>query len=724
MLPHELPVDVFFMILMSFGQRDTHNYLKASLRSFFLISYVNYDVQAVNLLHVEQAIKSLSGDKRDWEYLLNIAIKYRHLLMPINLKNIDDVEARDIASWFIHSIVLHNGYTTQNGKLSVRKIDIKPALQVTWLKLLLGSWCLIAAASDVESDLTLWRVQSNLQTRLAVRKYLDAPVMDGKIDYCDDEVRCAITVGATHGYILILGISQSSGCVTLQQLAHIPGGLNVMYLCGDFIGFACRDGDDTYPYLVNWNTGDTHCLQFPHNDLQPNCPLPIEPCKAFIITNGFIFTLHANAVQIFGVPGGIYDDESPHLSTLPLSKSAACGSFLDVEQRQTDCPMVRLVYQDTESQLRQAAILFDLCTLSTRSFSIRDTAMEQVLDHRVLHYWKFGSAERTIVGLTSSFNFRRLPSVIFASFEAQNQEDPEAPLVCHEGYVAISDENLPPPQLISFMDFDDGHGQLLIGSALGDALLASVLDESVITPSSVRNAFDINSRRVGGREKLYEIPISLDLPSFYNIRQFHSVDDQLPRDIVLQVGAEWSDSRLGIMSLGDWTNDWSRFQRIWDWILPPSRFGPLDRDFLNVTVRYRLHMVGEMIPVLYRMSNHKEVVFRVGKRLYYSNQDTKDEDGHEMDVSANDDYGFLGVLPLSYDPFVDNPRGILLFLQDHQIQTNLNSWAYPRALSHRLSIAYWGYQSHALREVEMQSTEESSSCFDEGWHHLVDEEHV
>ncbi|KAL5536218.1 hypothetical protein ACEPAF_39 [Sanghuangporus sanghuang] len=275
--------------------------------------------------------------------------------------------------------------------------------------------------------------------------------------------------------------------------------------------------------------------------------------------------------------------------------------------------------------------------------------------------------------------------------KAPNQEDPEAPIVSHEGCVAISDENLPPPQLISFVDFDDGHGQLLIGSALGDALLASVLDESVITPGSVRNAFDIDSRRIGGQEKLYEVPISLDLPSFYNIRQFHSVDDQLPQDIVLQVSAEWSDSRLGQM-IG--------------------------------LVRYRLHTVGEMIPVLYRMNNHEEVVFRVGKRLYYSNQDTKDEDGHELDVSANDDYGFLGVLPFSYDHFVDNPHGILNFIQDHRIQTNLNSWTYPRALSHRLSIALWGYQSHVPRELEMESTEESSSCFDEDWPRFVDEEHV
>ncbi|KAL5536223.1 hypothetical protein ACEPAF_44 [Sanghuangporus sanghuang] len=397
MLPHELPVNVFLMILMSFGHRDTHNHLKASLRSIFLISYVNADVQAVNLLHIEQN---------------------RHLPMPINLKNIDDVEAQDIASWFIHSTMLYIGYMTQNRKLSVRKIDIKSTLRVTWLKLLLGNWCLIAAASDVESELTLWRVQSNLQAQLVVRKYLDAPVMDGQVDYCDDEVRCAITVGATHEYILVLGISQPSGCVTLQQLAHIPGGSIVKYLRGDLIGFACRNGDDTYPYLVNWNTGDTHSLQFPHNDPQLDCPLPIEPCKAFIVTNGLIFTLHANVVRIFGVPGGIYDDESSHLSTLPLSKSAACGSFLDVEQCQTDRPMVRLVYQDTESQLRQAAILFDLYTLSTRSFSICETTMEQVPDHRVLYYWRFGSAERTIVGLTSSFNFRRMPSIIFASFTA------------------------------------------------------------------------------------------------------------------------------------------------------------------------------------------------------------------------------------------------------------------------------------------------------------------
>ncbi|KAL5513816.1 hypothetical protein ACEPAH_4217 [Sanghuangporus vaninii] len=709
MLPHELPLDVFFMILMLFGEYDIYNYLKASpARPPYL-----------------DAISSLSGDKKDWEYLHNTVIKNRSFPVPSNLRCTDDVEVHDIASWVIHSVVLYKEYRTQKTKLYVRKIDIKSDLRVTWLKVFLGSWCLIAAANDNESELSLWEIPSNRQIRLASRKYLDAPVLDGEVDYCDNDVRCAITVGATKLYILVLELSNTSRHVSLQQVAHIPGTSYVTYFRRDLIGFASRDEDDTYPYLANWRTGETYCLRFPHTNPSLNCPLPIEPCKAITVKDGFVFALHVNTVEIFGVPDGILGTSIGdsmkllrHISTLPLSRSAACGSFLGFTQCHTEWPMsmIRLIYQDGESKLRRATILYNCNSRSTRLFSIHERITRQAPDDRILHFWRLGSTGRTIVGLISSFDFWQKPTAIFSPVNVTNQDgaatEPDA------DDVTVSDEAFSLPELTSCMDFDDGHGLLLTGSTTGNVLLASVLEKSIITTdgiSRLSSSVPCSTRR----EKLHDTPISLDLPLFYNVRKEYTTRDELPEEILLRAGSEWSDSRIDFMSIEDWSNDWSRFKRIWRWILPLSRWGPLDRDFLSVTLRSRLHTVGEIIPVLYRVTNHDEVVFRIGQRLYYSNQEPKDEEGQVIDVSAIDEYGLLGVLPLSYDNFVNNPQSIIPSLQNHHIQTNLRTWGVATGKIHQTTIAYWSYESSARSKIETK-VEEPNAHSGEGWPGYVD----
>ncbi|KAL5510910.1 hypothetical protein ACEPAG_4667 [Sanghuangporus baumii] len=709
MLPHELPLDVFFMILMLFGECDIYNYLKA-----------------VNFLCIKHAISSLSGDKQDWEYLHNTIIRNRSFPVPSNLRCTDDVEAQDIASWFIHSVVLQKKYRTQNTKLYVRKIDIKSDLRVTWLKVFLGRWCLIAAANDKESELSLWEIASNQQIRLASRKYLDAPVLDGEVDYCDNEARCAITVGATKPYILVLELSQTSRHVSLQQLAHIPGASYVAYFRRDLIGFACRDGDDTYPYIADWRTGEKCCLRFPHTNPHLNCPLPIEPCKAIAVKDGFVFALHINTVEIFGVPDGILDTSLGysmkflrHISTLPLSRSAACGSFLGFTQCQTDwsMSMIRLVYQDVESKLRRATILYNCNSRSPRLFSIHERIMRQAPDDRILHFWRIGSAGQTIVGLISSFDFWQKPTAVFAPVNITNQDgaatEPDA------DDVKVSDEVFPLPELTSSMDFDDGHGLLLTGSTTGNVSLASVLAESILTTDGISRLSSSVPCGIS-RGKLHDTPISLDLPWFYNVRKEYTSRDELPQEILLRAGSQWSDSRINFMSIEDWSNDWSRFKPIWDWILPLSRWGPLDRDFLSVILRSRLHTVGEIIPVLYRVSNHDEVVFRIGQRLYYSNQEPKNEEGQAIDISETDFYGLLGVLPLSYDNFVDNPQSILPSLQNYHIQTNLRTWGIATGKSHRSTVAYWSYESSERSETEARIKKYKATYSGEGWPWCVD----
>ena len=149
-----------------------------------------------------QAIKALSGDKNDWAYLFHVIANGRSLPFPSNLKSVNEADAQDIASWLLHSVALNYRYTDPHkhelGEMLVRNIRIGQGLCVTWLKLVLGRWALIAAAGQEESELSLWEIGGHGQIRPSARIYLDAPVMDGQIECKNNETRCAITVGAAY----------------------------------------------------------------------------------------------------------------------------------------------------------------------------------------------------------------------------------------------------------------------------------------------------------------------------------------------------------------------------------------------------------------------------------------------------------------------------------------------------------------------------------------------
>lgn len=58
--------------------------------------------------------------------------------------------------------------------------------------------------------------------------------------------------------ISILELYTNEGEVLIHQLAEVPGASHIRLLKRPYIGFAVRDGDDTSPSILNWETG---CLR-------------------------------------------------------------------------------------------------------------------------------------------------------------------------------------------------------------------------------------------------------------------------------------------------------------------------------------------------------------------------------------------------------------------------------------------------------------------------------
>ena len=65
-----------------------------------------------------------------------------------------------------------------------------------------------------------------------------------------------------------------------------------------------------------------------------------------------------------------------------------------------------------------------------------------------------------------------------------------------------------------------------------------------------------------------------------------------------------------------------------------------------------------------------------------------------------DDVCILGVLPLTYDRFVDDPMSILPLSSESHVQSNLRRWIRPNALAARTNLADFAHDViHYIKEV-------------------------
>ena len=192
-----------------------------------------------------------------------------------------------------------------------------------------------------------------------------------------------------------------------------------------------------------------------------------------------------------------------------------------------------------------------------------------------------------------------------------------------------------------------------------------------------------------------------DLPVFYDLQRKYTFFGELPSEIVTHLVSEWQDPKIGPLMVGDWTNNWVEFECIWDWIMPLSRWGPLDVCYTGsatvVVVRDRIQTFGDIIPVMYRLDNHYEAIFRAGQRMFYCRAPRNESDEEDFEM---DDVCILGVLPLTYDRFVDDPMSILPLSSESHVQSNLRRWIRPNALAARTNLADFAHDViHYIKEV-------------------------
>ncbi|EJD04759.1 uncharacterized protein FOMMEDRAFT_153850 [Fomitiporia mediterranea MF3/22] len=194
--------------------------------------------------------------------------------------------------------------------------------------------------------------------------------------------------------------------------------------------------------------------------------------------------------------------------------------------------------------------------------------------------------------------------------------------------------------------------------------------------------------------RVLQTAVCSDLPIFYDTQKHYEIWDNLPPELFEQITRAWTGQYTVLLSFAGWSNDWTRFQRVWDWIRPFSRWGSLDVDytFYNTScsiARMRLQTLGNVIPVAYCVKDHFRVVFRSGERMFYCRTPdcTVDRESiMNIDYKDKDDI-VLGILPLTYREFISDPLSIIPHVSDYDIQRNLTDWFPPYSHSTQSHIA-------------------------------------
>lgn len=175
----------------------------------------------------------------------------------------------------------------------------------------------------------------------------------------------------------------------------------------------------------------------------------------------------------------------------------------------------------------------------------------------------------------------------------------------------------------------------------------------------------------------------MELPAFYYFRQ-DIYEDRIPPACLDEVVEAWKPSPdiERLLPIAGWSNDWSNFENMDEWIQPYSRWGTTDNTFrfdnfspAILLIRLRLDALGDVIPILYKEDNHEIVLFRIGQRPYIRS------------ISPTEDERF-GAVPLPLHQVLD---AVVLdgFIEDFSLMDSLRTFrVWDGAVGYQAIIRY------------------------------------
>ena len=125
--------------------------------------------------------------KQLWLHVWRRDVVQGNLPRTRNLPSLDLLNAFQMKALAIHTLRLHHEMTrTCSREIRVmQRVDFPKSYPITWVRIVHGSWLLIAMSDAESSVLSLYSLQSLLGTRsqdLLAQAFLEGPVLNGLVE--------------------------------------------------------------------------------------------------------------------------------------------------------------------------------------------------------------------------------------------------------------------------------------------------------------------------------------------------------------------------------------------------------------------------------------------------------------------------------------------------------------------------------------------------------------
>ena len=123
--------------------------------------------------------------KQLWLHVWRRDILENNLPRPKDLQTLDSLSDTQMRALVIYTLRLHHELTCPSARRAIQRVALLESRAVTWIRLVSGTWLLVAMSDAEASVLSLYSIRSLLGTRsqdLLAQAYLEGPVLNGLME--------------------------------------------------------------------------------------------------------------------------------------------------------------------------------------------------------------------------------------------------------------------------------------------------------------------------------------------------------------------------------------------------------------------------------------------------------------------------------------------------------------------------------------------------------------
>ncbi|CAL1699380.1 unnamed protein product [Somion occarium] len=442
-----------------------HNFLTGSPSDVILDIFCHLAI--ADLLATCRRLSWLSTLKVLWLEILQRDIVAHALPMPSYCLPLGMLSANQVECLVRHLYQV-NRNVWRPSEPYYRTIHLPSNRPITWVRLVLGQWVLIASSDTSSSIIALWHLSSLLQVGRestvspVAQAFLDGPVEQGLVQvHRYHGVTIALCLKKRIPCISVMTIENLGQTAAFRQLTTIPDASHLRFLRGFYIGVAFSQ-NISIPSVHNWRTGDVDYLQ-----TIPDLKGGYIDMAARSNWIAAVSRMHLH-IYILDFLGSGRCKFWRGLN-MPIAMSSACFDEGSVS-------VVPSVDEESEKLY--------LCVGNRRGIHIYEVVCRPLDDHlELIPVWthnlglvaqkhesltvqpRFGASPHVITWLRDCVDLSFLPTFVAARIPTPDS------VVGTGDVIEISDPNLPSLYCQPVRDFDEARGVAIFGNAFGELAL-------------------------------------------------------------------------------------------------------------------------------------------------------------------------------------------------------------------------------------------------------------